>query len=128
MPVVTIQVTREGSAPGRTSVTAAEKAALISGVSDLLLKVLDKPLASTFVVIDEVETENWGWGGLPVEEFRAQQGGMPGSPARASAQSPSALIDASTNRRMSASCPCGWNTRETGLEGACTSGMNFTAG
>jgi 4-oxalocrotonate tautomerase len=78
MPVVTIQVTREGSAPGRTSVTAAEKAALISGVSDLLLKVLDKPLASTFVVIDEVETENWGWGGLPVEEFRAQQGGLPG--------------------------------------------------
>ena len=58
--------------------TAAEKAALISGVSDLLLKVLDKPLASTFVVIDEVETENWGWGGLPVEEFRAQQGGLPG--------------------------------------------------
>ena len=33
MPVVTIQVTREGTTPGADSVTAEEKAALISGVS-----------------------------------------------------------------------------------------------
>jgi 4-oxalocrotonate tautomerase len=42
-------------------------------VSQLLLDVLHKPLTSTFVVIDEVETENWGRGGLPVEQFREQQ-------------------------------------------------------
>jgi 4-oxalocrotonate tautomerase len=63
MPIVTIQVTREGTAPGAVSV-------LIKGVSQLLLDVLKKPLEATFVVIDEVDTENWGWGGLPVREYR----------------------------------------------------------
>ena len=33
MPMVTIQVTREGSSPDRSAVTAEEKAALIKGVS-----------------------------------------------------------------------------------------------
>ncbi|MET3667025.1 4-oxalocrotonate tautomerase family protein [Caulobacter sp. 1776] len=70
MPMVTIQVTREGSGPGRSAVTADEKAQLIAGVSQLLLDVLNKPLDSTFVVIEEVELENWGWGGLPVPEYR----------------------------------------------------------
>jgi 4-oxalocrotonate tautomerase len=73
MPIVTIQVTREGSGPDRHSVTPEEKASLIAGVSQLLLKVLHKPLESTFVVIEEVETENWGWGGLPVLEFRRRR-------------------------------------------------------
>jgi 4-oxalocrotonate tautomerase len=73
MPMVTIQVTREGSGPGRTSVTAEEKAKLIAGVSHLLLDVLSKPLDSTVVVIQEVELENWGRGGLPVSEFRNRQ-------------------------------------------------------
>lgn len=70
MPIVTIQVTREGSAPGRDAITAQEKAALIAGVSELLLDVLHKPLDSTFVVIEEVDLENWGWGGLPALEYR----------------------------------------------------------
>ncbi len=70
MPMVNIQVTREGSAPGRSAVTADEKARLIAGVSQLLLEVLGKPLDSTFVVIQEVELENWGWGGMPVPEYR----------------------------------------------------------
>jgi len=34
---------------------------------------LNKPLESTFVVIDEVATENWGWGGLPALEYRRQR-------------------------------------------------------
>jgi 4-oxalocrotonate tautomerase len=71
MPVVTIQITREGTKPGADAATPEEKAALIAGASRLLLDVLDKPLEATFVVIDEVETENWGWGGLPVEQYRA---------------------------------------------------------
>lgn len=73
MPMVTIQVTREGTKPDRNSVTPEEKAALISGVSQLLLDVLNKPLEATFVVIEEVEMENWGWGGLPVREYRRQR-------------------------------------------------------
>jgi 4-oxalocrotonate tautomerase len=72
MPIVTIQVTREGTQPGNDSVTAEEKAKLIAGVSNVLLDVLNKPLAATFVVIEEVDKENWGWGGLPVDEYRKQ--------------------------------------------------------
>lgn len=75
MPIVTIQVTREGTKPGANAVTAEEKTALIKGVSEVLLDVLNKPLDSTFVVIEEVETDNWGWGGLPVLEFRERRGG-----------------------------------------------------
>ncbi|RWB99005.1 4-oxalocrotonate tautomerase family protein [Mesorhizobium sp.] len=70
MPIVTIQVTREGTKSGTASVTAEEKAALIKGASQLLADVLNKPLESTFVIIDEVDTDNWGWGGLPTLEFR----------------------------------------------------------
>lgn len=73
MPIVTIQVTREGTTPGANAVTAEEKAALIKGTSELLRDVLNKPLDSTFVVIEEVDTDNWGWGGLPALEFRRQR-------------------------------------------------------
>lgn len=77
MPIVTIQVTREGSTPDASSVTAEEKAALIKGSSELLRDVLNKPLDSTFVIIEEVDTDNWGWGGQPALAFRrrrAEQG------------------------------------------------------
>lgn len=73
MPIVTIQITREGSSPGRSSVIADEKAELIAGASKLLRDVLRKPLGSTFVVIEEVELENWGRGGVPVVEFRKRR-------------------------------------------------------
>lgn len=73
MPYINIQITREGTAPGRNAATAEEKAAIIKGVSQLMLDVLNKPLDATFVVIDEVETENWGWGGLPALEYRRQR-------------------------------------------------------
>ncbi|WP_336490355.1 tautomerase family protein [Methylobacterium nigriterrae] len=73
MPIVTIQVTREGSDPSRDAVTAEEKAALIHGASQLLLDVLGKPLDATFVVIEEVPMENWGMGGLPVAEYRRRR-------------------------------------------------------
>ncbi|WP_422385034.1 tautomerase family protein [Roseibium album] len=65
MPYVNIQVTREG-------VTSEQKARLIKGATDLLVEVLDKNPMTTFVVIDEVEMESWGIGGLPVEQFRAK--------------------------------------------------------
>jgi 4-oxalocrotonate tautomerase len=73
MPIVTVQVTREGTAPDRSSVTADEKAAIIAGVSQVMLDVLDKPLESTYVVIEEVELDNWGWGGLPTVQYRKKK-------------------------------------------------------
>ena len=63
MPYVNIKVTREG-------VTPNQKAELIGGVTDLLVRVLNKAPATTFVVIDEVALEDWGIGGLPVEQYR----------------------------------------------------------
>ncbi|MDF1631302.1 4-oxalocrotonate tautomerase family protein [Mycoplana sp. MJR14] len=70
MPIVTVQVTREGTTSNRTSVTPEEKAAIIAGVSQVMLDVLNKPLESTYVVIEEVDLDNWGWGGLPTVQYR----------------------------------------------------------
>ncbi|MBY5371723.1 4-oxalocrotonate tautomerase family protein (plasmid) [Rhizobium sp. WSM1274] len=73
MPIVTVQVTREGTAPDRSSVTAEEKAAIIAGVSKVMLDVLNKPLESTYVVIEEIDLDNWGWGGLPTVQYRKKK-------------------------------------------------------
>ena len=63
MPFVNIKITKDGATP-------AQKAELIKGVTDLLVKVLHKNPATTVVVIDEVETDNWGIGGEPVSAIR----------------------------------------------------------
>ncbi|MBY0574480.1 MAG: 4-oxalocrotonate tautomerase family protein [Undibacterium sp.] len=67
MPYVLIQVTDE-------NVTTAQKTALIKGATELLVQVLDKDPATTFVVIDEVNTDNWGVAGVPVTELRKKSG------------------------------------------------------
>ena len=64
MPYVNIRITREGA-------TAAQKAELIEGATRLLETVLGKHRATTFVIVDEVETDNWGVGGEPVTTLRA---------------------------------------------------------
>lgn len=73
MPMVTVQVTREGNKPGVDHVTADQKAAIYKGISQLLLDVLDKPLDRTWVIFQEVELENWSQGGLPLPEYRQHQ-------------------------------------------------------
>jgi 4-oxalocrotonate tautomerase len=73
MPIVNILVTREGTTPATNAVTSEEKARLIKGVSDLLLEVLNKPLDSTFVTIQEIELESWGRSGIQVSEYRRQE-------------------------------------------------------
>ena len=60
MPYVNIKITKEGT------VTKEQKAALIKGATDLLVNVLHKNPASTVVVIDEVDLDNWGLGGDPI--------------------------------------------------------------
>lgn len=65
MPYVNIRVTKEG-------VTAEQKAELIKGATDLLVKVLGKNPKTTVVVIDEVETDNWGIGGETVTVLRSR--------------------------------------------------------
>ncbi|MGD8342495.1 MAG: 4-oxalocrotonate tautomerase family protein [Desulfobacterales bacterium] len=63
MPYVNIRVTNE-------NVTKEQKTKLIKGATQLLVDVLDKNPATTVVVIDEVNTDNWGIGGECVTEIR----------------------------------------------------------
>lgn len=63
MPYVLIQVTREG-------VTRAQKETLIRESTELLARVLGKDPRLTFVVIDEVDTDNWGVAGATVTSMR----------------------------------------------------------
>jgi len=65
MPYVNVRVTKTG-------VTAAQKAEIIKGVTDLMVRVLGKNPQTTFVVIDEVDTDNWGIGGETITARRAQ--------------------------------------------------------
>ena len=66
MPFVNIKITNQ-------SATADQKAELIKGVTDLLVKVLGKNPKTTVVVIEEVETDSWGIGGEPVTVLRRSE-------------------------------------------------------
>jgi 4-oxalocrotonate tautomerase len=63
MPYVNIKITKDGAAPEK-------KALLIQGVTRLLADVLGKNPQTTVVVIEEIETDNWGIGGETVTERR----------------------------------------------------------
>jgi 4-oxalocrotonate tautomerase len=65
MPYVNIRITRDG-------VTAEQKASLIQRTTQLLVDVLGKDPQTTVVVIDEVDTDNWGIGGASVTARRKQ--------------------------------------------------------
>lgn len=67
MPYVNIRVTNEG-------VTPQQKQQLIEGATELLARVLDKNPATTFVIIDEVETDNWGVAGENITARRKREG------------------------------------------------------
>jgi len=65
MPFVNIRITKDGA-------TAEQKAALIQGTTQLLVDVLGKNPKTTVVIIDEVDTDNWGIGGESVTARRKQ--------------------------------------------------------
>ena len=66
MPYVNIKITKEGATPEK-------KAKLIQGVTKLLVDVLGKNPQTTVVVIDEVDTDNWGIGGESVTARRERE-------------------------------------------------------
>ncbi len=63
-----IRITKENGEP-----TLKQKQELIEGVTDLLAKVLNKNKASTVVIIDEIEMDNYGLGGKTITEVRKEQ-------------------------------------------------------
>ncbi|MDD3519433.1 MAG: 4-oxalocrotonate tautomerase family protein [Chromatiales bacterium] len=66
MPYVNVRITKDG-------VSAEQKAQVIEGITRVLAEVLGKNPQTTMVVIDEVETDNWGIGGESVTVRRARQ-------------------------------------------------------
>jgi 4-oxalocrotonate tautomerase len=66
MPYVNIKITREGA-------TADQKAKLIQGVTDMLRDILGKDPQTTVVVIEEVDTDNWGIAGESITLRRKRE-------------------------------------------------------
>ncbi|UNE55387.1 2-hydroxymuconate tautomerase family protein [Bartonella machadoae] len=66
MPYINIKITNEG-------VTSEQKRQLIEGATQLLVNILNKNPKTIVVVIDEVETDNWGINGVSITELRKDQ-------------------------------------------------------
>ncbi len=66
MPYVNVKITREGATPEK-------KAEVIRRMTQVLVDVLGKNPETTVVVIDEVDTDNWGIGGISVTERRRRK-------------------------------------------------------
>ncbi|WRB58149.1 4-oxalocrotonate tautomerase family protein [Helicobacter pylori] len=65
MPFINIKLVPENGEP-----TNEQKQQLIEGVSDLMVKVLNKNKASVMVIIDEVDSNNCGLGGESIHHLR----------------------------------------------------------
>ncbi len=70
MPYVNIKVTREG-------VTREQKERLIAAATSMLETILSKDPFTTHVVIEEIDTDNWGFGGETTTKYRARRGKGP---------------------------------------------------
>lgn len=70
MPLVTVRLARRA-----TPTTLEQKQRLIAGITDVVESVLDKRRESVTVIIDEVDPDNWGEGGVTVTEARAARSG-----------------------------------------------------
>ncbi|MFC5698914.1 4-oxalocrotonate tautomerase family protein [Pseudomonas sp. GCM10022186] len=68
MPFVSVRITRDG-------VTREQKAQVIAEITDTLQRVLGKRPDLTHIVIEEVDTDNWGYAGMTTTEYRKQPPG-----------------------------------------------------
>lgn len=65
MPFVSVRITRDG-------VTREQKAQVIAEITETLERVLNKRPDLTHIVIEEVDTDNWGYAGITTTEYRRQ--------------------------------------------------------
>jgi len=65
MPFVSVRITRDG-------VTSEQKAQVIAEITETLERVLNKRPDLTHIVIEEVDTDNWGYAGITTTEYRRQ--------------------------------------------------------
>ncbi|EAH8791075.1 2-hydroxymuconate tautomerase family protein [Campylobacter jejuni] len=68
MPFVNIRITKEND-----KATSKQKQELIAGVTDLLAKVLNKNKSSTVVIIDEIDTDNYGLDGKSITQVEKKK-------------------------------------------------------
>jgi 4-oxalocrotonate tautomerase len=68
MPYVNVRITKDG-------VTTEQKARIVAEITETLRNVLGKRPDQTHIIIDEVETDNWGFAGMLTTEYRKQQSG-----------------------------------------------------
>jgi 4-oxalocrotonate tautomerase len=65
MPFVNVKITKDGT-------TREQKAQIVAEITDTLVRVLGKKPEHTHIVIEEIELENWGFGGILTDEYRAK--------------------------------------------------------
>lgn len=65
MPFVSLRITRDG-------VTPEQKAQVIAEFTETLKRVLNKRPDLTHIVIEEVDTDNWGYAGVTTTQYRKQ--------------------------------------------------------
>ncbi len=73
MPYINLQITKDG-------VTKAQKAQIVAEFTQTLVKVLGKNPEHTHIVIEEIETDNWGFGGQLTTEYRKAAAPQPPMP------------------------------------------------
>ncbi|MBC3776775.1 4-oxalocrotonate tautomerase family protein [Pseudomonas sp. SWRI99] len=69
MPLINVRITRDG-------VTAEQKAQVIKEFTETLERVLNKDPKLTHIVIDEVDTDNWGYAGMTTTQYRKDLSGL----------------------------------------------------
>lgn len=65
MPFVNVKITKDGT-------TREQKAQIVAEITDTLVRVLGKKPEHTHIVIEEIELENWGFGGMLTDEYRVK--------------------------------------------------------
>ncbi|WP_339490808.1 4-oxalocrotonate tautomerase family protein [Pseudomonas rhizophila] len=63
MPFVSVRITRDG-------ITSEQKAQVIAEITETLERVLNKRPDLTHIVIEEVDTDNWGYAGITTTQYR----------------------------------------------------------
>lgn len=65
MPYVNVQITK--------GATRDQKAQIIKDITNSLVNVLGKKPEHTHIVIQEIADEDWGYEGLPTDEWKKRQ-------------------------------------------------------
>jgi len=63
MPYINVRITRDG-------VTREQKAQIVAEMTDTLVRVLDKKPEHIHIIIDEIDTDNWGFAGQLTTDYR----------------------------------------------------------